>query len=92
MYFQSIHWVGNILIAHLSLTAKDFLKWQNKEDSLWFAINLSHTITAYESLEDSMIYGVIHKPKSHLMLTNGLRVLTFNKKNISSVAQNGSTH
>lgn len=86
-----IHWVGNVLLACQSLTAKDFLKWQNK-DWLWFAINLSHTFTVYESLEDSMIYSDIHKPKSHLMLTNGIQVLTFNKKSISSVAQNGSTH
>lgn len=88
-----IHWIENRQLIHLNLTAKDFLKWQSKEDSLCFAINLFHTITVYESFQDSMIHSVIHKQKSHLMLTNGLLFLTFNKKKfISSVAQNGSTH
>lgn len=85
-----IHWVGNVLLAHLSRTAKDFLKWQN-EDWLWFAINLSHTITIYESLEDSTIHSVIQAQVS-FDAYKWLTVLTFNKKNISSVAQNGSTH
>lgn len=77
-----IHWIENRQPIHLNLTAKDFLKWQSKEDSLCFVINLFHTITVYESFQDSMIHSVIHKQKSHLMRTNGLLFLTFNKKKI----------
>jgi len=43
-----IHQVENTLLIELNLTGKDLLKWQNKEDSLWFVINLFHTITVYE--------------------------------------------